>query len=174
MAHPPYYWLALAPLVYIRIRRSIGYRKFTGRRLLIPMALFFVMVVAIGIVNWGHSISLVTYSVGGMLGAALGGLAVRETRFQWREESLYFRTHIWIQVTILAVFLLRMTYRLYALAQGENHPESPDYGPMEVFQDPLTAGIACMLFMHNLVYLWSVFRQGVQLVRAGNKPAMVG
>jgi Protein of unknown function (DUF1453) len=161
MAHHPYFWLALAPLLYVRIRRSLGFRKFSGLRLLIPIALFLGLMALTFVANAHHTLGWTSASLGAIAGGVLGFLAIRKTEFQTREDGLYYRTHIWIQVTVLGLFLMRMTYRFYEVFVAARSGASPS--PMQAFQDPLTAGTVCMLLAYNLVYFGFVLRTGGRL-----------
>jgi hypothetical protein len=163
MAHPSYYWLALLPLVWVRIRRSVGFRKFGGRRLLLPIALFVAMLALVVSVNAHHVMGWIANGAGSVLGAALGVMAIRETEFQKRADGLYYRTHLGIQVAVLFLFLMRMAYRLFEiLEEGESGKGN---GPLHAFQDPVTISVISMLFVYNLVYFVYVFQKGGRLAK---------
>ncbi len=160
MAHPSYFLVAFIPLLYVRIRRSIGYRKFGGNRLFIPMGIFLFILVLVFKATAHHPASLAADAVGTTLGAVLGYLAIRQTEFEVRNGALYFRTHIWIQVSVLALFLLRMGYRIYGVVLANHRGETQAGSLTQSFQDPVTAGAICLLFVFNLAYFGFVLREG--------------
>lgn len=49
-------------------------------------------------------------------GAGLGLTAIRHTRFEHRADGWYYRTHLWIEIAVLVLFLSRIIYRVAFIA----------------------------------------------------------
>lgn len=155
--------LALAWVVYIRIRRTIGYQPLAVRRLrtrIVIMAVVGVLVIAAGLV---HPISFAGDAGGLLAGSALALLAVRYLTFERREERWYYRTHVWIETLVLVLFLGRLLYRLFQTLHTGNASE----GGAAEMEDPVTAGALFLFVCYYLLLSVALLRKHKSLETAG-------
>ncbi|MBP1990887.1 DUF1453 family protein [Paenibacillus eucommiae] len=155
--------LLIGFIVYRRTKRSIGFQKLSRRRLLFRTLFFGILgllILALGIL---HPIYFVADGIGLAAGAALGFVAIRHTRFEKREQGWYYRTHLWIEVTVLVLFLGRIAYRLIFLL-GSTEPGSINMAdPSQFTKDPLTAGVFFVIVSYYVLYFCYLLREEVKL-----------
>jgi hypothetical protein len=150
-------------IVYRRTKRSIGFQKFSRRRLLFRTILFgFLGIVILGF-GFVHPIHFVADALGLIGGIALGLIAIKHTQFEKRENAWYYRTRLWVEVTVLLLFLGRIAYRmLYIFSSGQvDTVRAAD--PSQFIKDPVTSGIFFIIVTYYVLYFGYILKQEDQL-----------
>ncbi|GAA3408502.1 hypothetical protein ACFFNY_07260 [Paenibacillus hodogayensis] len=147
----------IAWIIYRRTRRSIGFQKLSVRRMKVRLGFFGLAAVMLLLLAFQHPVMLVGYAVGIAGGLVLAYYATRHLLTEVRDDGLYYRTHIWIEATVLALFLGRIAYRLIeaVVMQGDTASMSD---PSAFAKDPLTGGILFVILTYYYVYYLYVMR----------------
>src|ERR1700722_20007063 len=103
----------IAFVAFRRIKRSIGFQKFSETSLIIRMVIFGLVALLILFGAIINPMSLVYDGIGIVAGVVLAYIATNHAKFEKRENGLYFKTHIWVEITIIVLFMARLGYRLY-------------------------------------------------------------
>ncbi|CAH1210541.1 Protein csk22 [Paenibacillus allorhizoplanae] len=154
--------------IYRRVKRTIGFQKLTRGRLIFRLSLFSLFGVVIFLLGFVHPIHFIGYLIGLAGGALLGRTAIRHTRFEHRSDGWYYRTHLWIEITVLVLFLGRIAYR-YASVAISTEPTTT-FSPAELSQftkDPVTAGVFFIIVSYYVLFFSYLLREGTKLDPAG-------
>ncbi|UJF32593.1 hypothetical protein [Paenibacillus hexagrammi] len=150
-------------IVYRRTKRTIGFQKLSRGRLKFRIGIFSIiglMILAFGFV---HPIHFIAYAIGMAAGTALGLTAIRHTRFERRPDAWYYRTHIWVEITVLILFIGRIAYRILFVASAANPNNMNPADPSQFTRDPLTAGIFFVIVTYYLLFFGYLLREEVKL-----------
>jgi hypothetical protein len=159
-------FVIIAFVLYRRVKRSIGFQRFSPKRLKFRIVLFAIVGVILLAVSLIHPILIIADVVGIAAGAVLAYYAIRHFIYEWRDEFLYSRTHIYIESTVLILFLGRVLYRVLAVftmsqnlvvVQGDN--QMTPYT-----RDPYTVGIFCVILTYYIIYNSFLIRKGEALL----------
>ncbi|QGQ95525.1 hypothetical protein EHS13_11865 [Paenibacillus psychroresistens] len=162
MAFP---FVIIAFVLYRRVKRSIGFQRFSSKRLKFRIVIFSIIGVILLAVSIIHPILILADVVGITAGAVLSYYAIRHFIYEWRDELLYTRTHIYIESTVLILFLGRVLYRVLAVfmisknlvvVQGDNQMA-------QYTRDPYTVGIFCVILTYYIIYNYFLIRKGKAL-----------
>ena len=163
----PYFFplVLVALIIYRRIKRVISAQKYSKNGLVFrTIVLSFVGVVffVFGRKDW---ISLAAEGTGILSGIGLFLLAKRHTIFEKKENALYYRTHIWIEMAILILFFVRLAYRFYLLYPVLQAGHSPQEVRTEMMtmRDPWTSVLFFGLFAYYLAYSVFILKEGEKL-----------
>ncbi|HEY4414268.1 MAG TPA: DUF1453 domain-containing protein [Verrucomicrobiae bacterium] len=138
--------------VYRRIRRNIGRQQLRPVRISISIAIF-LLISALFFGLAGRESSLLLSQGGGLLlGAALGFLGLRLTKFETNEQGAFYTPNTHIGVVLSALFIGRMAYRYWVLNHSAN---AANHAP--AFQSPLTFFIFGLTAGYYLVYYIGLF-----------------
>ncbi|WP_157276920.1 hypothetical protein [Paenibacillus sp. Soil766] len=154
--------------IYRRAKRTIGFQKLSRGRLIFRLSLFSFIGVIILCLGFVHPIHFIGYLIGLAGGALLGRTAIRHTRFEHRHDGWYYRTHLWIEVTVLVLFLGRIAYRYasVAITTGSTTTFTPaDFS--QFTKDPVTAGVFFIIVSYYVLYFGYLLREGTKLDPAG-------
>ncbi|MCD1261120.1 hypothetical protein B5M42_020145 [Paenibacillus athensensis] len=157
----------VALIVYRRSKRSIGFQKLRPGRLKFRLVVFGLIGLLILSVGFMHPIHFIAYALGLGAGLLLGREAIRHTRFEQRVDGWYARTHIWVELTVLALFLGRIAYRIIAMmttSAGTTTMNPND--PMQMTRDPWTAGIFFVIISYYMLYYGYLLREERKLEKA--------
>lgn len=149
----------LAWVVYRRIRRTIGFQKLVRRRLLVRvwiMAIIAALIIGIGAL---HPVVYLGDAAGLLAGALLAYAAARYLSFDERDGDWYYRTHVWVESTVLVLFLGRLAFRLVQSIQEGQHRQG-----VAQMEDPLTAGALAMFVCYYIVFAVVLLRREKKLV----------
>ncbi len=154
--------------IYRRAKRTIGFQKLSRGRLTFRLSLFSLLGVIILILGFVHPIHFIGYLIGLAGGALLGRTAISHTRFEHRSDGWYYRTHLWIEVTVLVLFLGRIAYRYAAVAISTG--STTTFTPADFSQftkDPVTAGVFFIIVSYYVLFFGYLLREGTKLDPAG-------
>jgi hypothetical protein len=157
---PPGYSHYLIPallvlLVARRVKRSIGFQKFSKARLIIRICLFsFVALMLFGSAAL-HPISYLTDLAGALVGCGILYWAMKHTIFENRADDLYYRTNIWVEVTVIGLFLIRFFSRIPMFYQALNvkaETLEEKRARIESLRDPYTGALIFILIAYYIGY----------------------
>ncbi len=137
---------------YRRVRRNIGRQKLRSVRITISIVIFSLISALFFSLSLTESALLLGISGGLLLGAALGFLGLRLTKFETTEAGHFYTPNTHIGIILSALFIGRMAYRYWVLdhpTTAMNHPPS--------FQSPLTFFIFGLTAGYYLVYYVGLF-----------------
>lgn len=142
----------LAWRVYRRLRRNIGQQPLRPRRITVSIVIFAVVSVVLFISYAQSPEALLGLSGGLLLGALLGLLGLRLTKFETTDQGHFYtpNTHIGIGLTLLLVG--RVTYRFWFFNSDTTSPNA-----RTAFQSPLTLFFFGLIAGHYLVYYIGLF-----------------
>jgi hypothetical protein len=161
-------FLIFGLFIYRRAKRTIGFQKLSRGRLTFRLSLFSLFGVVIFLLGFVHPIHFIGYLIGLAGGALLGRTAIRHTRFEHRSDGWYYRTHLWIEITVLVLFLGRIAYRYASVAISTGSTTS--FSPAELSQftkDPITAGVFFIIVSYYVLFFGYLLREGTKLDPAG-------
>jgi membrane protein CcdC involved in cytochrome C biogenesis len=147
-------------IVYRRIRRTVGSQPFQPRKLKVRVGIFVAVGLLLLATGFLHPILWAADAAGLIVGGALAWLAIRHNQFEWRDNSLYYRTHTAIQAIVVALFVGRIAYRFLFAGQqmsnaGDNQAQMQTYT-----RDPWTAAVFFILVAFYVGYYSYILRQG--------------
>lgn len=155
--------LIIGFIIYRRTKRTIGFQKLARRRLTFRLTLFSILGAIIFLLGFVHPIHFIGYLIGLAGGAFLGRTAIRHTRFEHRSDGWYYRTHLWVEVTVLILFLGRIAYR-YAVIALSATPTTMNPADFSQFtKDPVTAGVFFIIVSYYVLFLSYLLREGAKL-----------
>jgi hypothetical protein len=161
-----YAWAA-----YRRIRRNIGRQPFQPTRKMVRIGILSLVGAGFlyGAAAAHASLAVEGGLVGLVLGAALGFVGLRLTRFESTPEGLFYTPNIYIGVGLSALFIGRLIYRFIVIGQVTAGPAAgtasvpPGTNPFAVIAaNPLTLAIFTLLVGYYVTYYAGV------LLRARN------
>lgn len=136
--------------LYKKIKRSIGYQPLKPRWLFTRIILFSLFAFVLSIFSLIHPF-LYGYFIMGILGGwLLVFFAKKNISFKKRRGKIYFRTHIWVEMILLTLFLSRFLYRVTEL-----YLTSPDLNSLGSYSqsigtDPLTIGVFFLIAVYYI------------------------
>jgi hypothetical protein len=138
--------------IYRRVRRNIGRQKLRPRRIILSIVIFSaVSVLMIGLSV--HNMNLLLGIGGGLLlGAGLGFVGLRLTKFETTGEGHFYTPDTRIGIALTLLFVGRLAYRFWVIrdaAVAPNHPPP--------FQSPLTFFIFGLIAGYYIVYYIGLF-----------------
>jgi hypothetical protein len=150
--------IVAAGLILRRMRRSFGPQAIRIGRLKFRAGVF----AAVGVLVCFASIqnvSLLGALIGGIgIGAALGYLGLKHTKFEFTERGRFYTTHAYIGLLISALFIGRLIYRasiVYSATQA-----SGQFNLFSGYQkSPLTLGILGLLIGYYICFNMGVVRR---------------
>jgi hypothetical protein len=150
------FYIAIAAFVawrvYQRMRRNIGRQPLRPRRSAFRLAMICIAIVVLAVMLYPFPRALAGFGGGILIGALLGFVGLRLTRFETTEEGHFYTPDTRMGVGISLLLTGRIIYRLvvppnFTLIPG--HPP-PQFSPLTFF----LAGITLSYF---LVYLIGLF-----------------
>lgn len=163
-------WMHYAiPIVFIgffmyrRTKRTIGFQKLSKGRLRFRLTLFSALGIAIFLLGFIHPIHFIGYLIGLAAGAGLGLTAIRHTRFEHRADGWYYRTHLWIEIAVLVLFLGRIAYRLASIALSADPTSMNPADPAQFTKDPVTAGVFFIIVSYYILFFSYLLREETKL-----------
>jgi hypothetical protein len=146
----------LAWRFYRRVRRNIGKQKLQPGRIIASLCILSMF--SVGILYFGvtlHNTNVLLSFGGGLaLGAGLGLIGLRLTRFETTETGHFYTPNTHIGIALSALLAARVIYRYMffnpsmTAAQGNN--------PLQIFS-PLTCLIIGLTFGYYIVYYIGLF-----------------
>ena len=150
--------LLVGYLIYRRVQKTIGFQKYTKSRLIFRIVLFSLVSTLIMAVTIFNPMALVANLVGIILGIVLVYFAAKNTIFENRGDGLYYRTHIWVELTVLFLFFSRLLYRFYTMAQVMKDADASErmQNRMDDLRNPFTSGvffIICAFYIGYFLFI---------------------
>jgi hypothetical protein len=133
--------------IYRRIRRNIGRQPLRPRRSIVSIAILSLISLLIIGTSFQNPRLLLGMGGGILLGALLGLLGLRLTKFQTTEAGHFYTPNTHIGVALSILFIGRMIYRMPILLGAPAEPNHP-----QAFQSPLTLFILGLTVGYYLVY----------------------
>jgi NhaP-type Na+/H+ or K+/H+ antiporter len=138
--------------IYRRVRRNIGRQPLRPRRLIVSLVVFSLVSVLLFSLSLPFPKMLLGIGGGILLGALLGFVGLRLTKFETTEQGHFYTPNTHIGVALSLLFVGRMLYRIW-LVGGP----SPAPGQPQLFQSPLTLFIFGLIAGYYLVYYIGLF-----------------
>jgi hypothetical protein len=151
--------------VYRRVRRSIGRQPVRPKRLTTGIIIYSILCVMLAAGAMQHPKVLAGLGGGLLLGISLGLAALRFTRFETTPDGRYYTSHPYIGVSIAALLVIRMFYRMTGLFAGTPQVHrSP-----AMMQSPLTLALFGLLAGYYITfYVGVIMRSGkAELAQSG-------
>jgi hypothetical protein len=139
--------------IYRRLRRNIGRQPLRPRRIISSIVIFSVLSVMFAIAGLEFPKILIGLGGGLLIGALLGLLGLRLTKFETTDEGHFYtpNTHIGVGLTVL--FVGRMIYHFWFF--NDETTASPQGS--SPFQSPLTLFFFGLIAGYYLVYYVGLF-----------------
>lgn len=138
--------------IYRRVRRNIGRQKLRPRRIIISLTIF--SVVSLVLLFLSLSLPKLMLGIGGglLLGAALGFLGLKLTRFETTDEGHFYTPNTQIGIALSVLFIGRMFYRFWVL-----NDVAKAHQPPPPFQSALTFLTFGLIAGYYIVYYIGLF-----------------
>ena len=139
--------------VYRRVRRNIGRQKLHPRRAVASLAVLSFFSAVIVATSLKNANLLLGFGGGLVLGALLGFVGLRLTRFETTAEGHFYTPSAHIGVALSLLFIGRLVYRFMVF---RNFSTTPHQMPA-IAQSPLTLFIFGLLAGYYIVFYAGVF-----------------
>ncbi|NHN34564.1 hypothetical protein [Paenibacillus agricola] len=140
--------------IYRRVKRTVGYQKLSRTRLIFRTVMFGLLGCIFLYVGFLHPLNLVADGIGLAAGLVLAFYAIKHIRFEKRVDAWYYRTALWVEITLIVLLLGRIIYKLLSiylnnpvLFQSGAAPSLDSYT-----KDPVTVGIFFVLISFYIRY----------------------
>lgn len=142
--------------VYRRVRRNIGQQRLRPARIIVSLVILSLAIALLVFVSLPFPKMLLGIGVGIVLGAPLGLLGLRLTKFETNDRGHFFtpNTHIGIALSVLLIG--RMLYRWWMLNDTGTAMAGAS-GQPQLLQSPLTYFIFGLYAGYYLVYRTGLF-----------------
>jgi hypothetical protein len=145
----------LAPLallmLYRRVRRSVGRQLLRPHALMVRVVIMALIALGLGSMAW-FAPQLGLGAVAGLvLGAGLGLIGLKLTRFESDAEHRYYIPNPYIGVALSALLLARLAYRYMVLVPSTVQAASASAMPPP-YGSPLTMALVALLIGYYLSY----------------------
>lgn len=156
----------VALLLVRRIQRSIGFQQYRQTTLTFRMVLFALFALSLlsgGIVSPSL---LIPDGIGIIAGIVLAYIATNHAQFEKRGEGIYFKTHIWVEIVVITLFVLRFSYRLYMMrdmfqpGQTELDPQTK----IAYMHDPFTEFIFLTFCTYYIGYYSFILKEAKKVL----------
>jgi hypothetical protein len=151
--------------LYRRAKRTIGFQKLGRSRLIFRTVLFGILGCIFLYLGLLHPINLAADGIGLLGGLILSYYAVKHLQFEKRDNGWYYRTHVWVEITVLALLISRIVYKLSSMYLGSPAAFQPGAATsLESFtKDPWTVGIFFVLISFYIRYFTHLLRKQKEL-----------
>ncbi|SDO90406.1 hypothetical protein SAMN04487897_12658 [Paenibacillus sp. yr247] len=156
-------FLFIGFFIYRRTKRTIGFQKLSRGRLKFRLTLFSILGLIIFLLGFVHPIHFIGYIIGLAAGIGLGLTAIRHTRFEHRADGWYYRTHLWIEIAVLVLFLSRIVYRLAFITLSADPANMNPADPTQFTKDPVTAGVFFIIVSYYILFFGYLLREEAKL-----------
>jgi hypothetical protein len=138
--------------IYRRIRRNIGRQKLRPRRIIISLVIF--SAVSLVLLFLSLSLPKLMLGIGGglLLGALLGFLGLKLTKFETTGEGHFYTPNTQIGIALSILFVGRVLYRFWILNDAARAHVAP-----QPFQSALTFLTFGLIAGYYIVYYIGLF-----------------
>lgn len=153
--------ILIAFAIFMRIRRSLGFQFYRPIAVIFRTAVcVFILILIMSNALRYHPDTLIYNAIGVVIGTGMALLGVRHAIFEKRKEGIFYRTHVWVEITILALFFIRLAWRFYDLyGKLGNLPPEQIASQMRYEKDPVTGVIISVFATYYIVYFAFVLIQ---------------
>jgi hypothetical protein len=131
--------IVLVPLIawrlYARVRRSVGRQRLGKVRPWVTVVLFPALVALLCVATLRSPIALGALALGALVGAVLGGVGLKLTRFEATNEGFFYVPNLHLGIALSLLMAGRIIYRMVALEGAVHSVSSP---PDAFLRSPLT------------------------------------
>lgn len=150
--------------MYRRVRRNIGRQPLHPRRTIKSIVILFLVGLLIVGTSFQNTNLLLGFGGGLLLGALLGFVGLRLTKFETTNEGHFYKPNAHIGVALSILLIGRMAYRFWMIRDISIAQNSPP--PM---QSPLTFFIVGLTVGYYLVYQTGLFIHSRDKNESGQK-----
>lgn len=141
--------------MYVRVRRNIGRQPLQPKRMVVRIVVFSLISVLIATSAFAYPPVLLGLAGGLLLSVPLAVLGLRLTKFEFTPNGKFYTPNTAIGVTLSALFIGRIIYRIIVLSDGTTYnPSSP-----ELFHSPLTLSIFGVTAGYYIAYYAGILRR---------------
>ncbi|MBU5245434.1 kinase [Bacillus halotolerans] len=144
--------------LYKKIKRSIGYQPLKPRWLFTRMILFSMFAFGLTIFSLIHPFLYRYFIIGILGGCLLVFFARKNLSFEKRRGKIYFRTHIWVELILLTLFLSRFLYRVTELYLAAPDLHSLGSYSQSIGTDPFTIGVCFLIAVYYIGFSSTVIK----------------
>lgn len=155
----PLYWIFIAALIffaiYRRVRRNIGWQLLRTKRMKVRIVIFLVIGALFLTGGAAHPVSLISDAAGILVGTVLAFYSSKITRFEQRDEHLYYMPNVWIGAAVSLLFIGRLLFRMFSLySDGALQGTSSDSAQSmsQAMGNSWTAGLLLIMFAYYTLY----------------------
>jgi len=154
--------------IVLRVRRDLGFQKVGSSRIRVRMVGLAMVSLLITAVLWAMSpvLTVVTWAIS----LSLLSLSLRTTKYEHRDDGLWFRANPWIGGCLVVLFVGRMGYRLYEIiaaggldAMADGQPVADDQAIAALERSPLSLTVVLLLISYHAMYYLMVSRYASKL-----------
>lgn len=157
-------YIALIVLIlFRRLKRSFGFQKFNETTLIVRMVIFGLITLVILSTSITYPMAFLYDGIGIIAGLILAYFGTKHAKFEKRENVLYFRTHGWIEITVIVLFLARFVYRIILMKdtfQPGNETPQELQAHVQSIQDPFTSAVIFTFCTYYIGYFSFVLKEG--------------
>jgi hypothetical protein len=173
---PQHFISALIPAVFVlvimyrRVRRNFGKQKLNRGYMVFRMVLLCVVGVLLLIPTFFSQELAVMTLVGTGVGIGLAIWAAKHTRFLNEDSRLYYIPHSYTGMVVTALFVGRIAYRVFVMAQPhavittDYQPGMGDFSYLSgLYHNPWTRLVFFILIGYYMYYYWYVLHESKNL-----------
>ena len=157
----------VAWLLVRRIKRSIGFQKYNPTTLIMRMVAFGIIALSILCTSIIFPSVLWYEGLGIIAGLVLAYIATNHAEFEKRENVLYFKTHVWIEIIVICLFLARFIYRIVITKDmfqpGEDQQDLQT--KIHTMHDPITGFILFTFCAYYIGYYSFILKEGKKVMK---------
>jgi membrane protein CcdC involved in cytochrome C biogenesis len=156
----------VALLLFRRLKNSVGFQKFSLPALVGKVTIF-ILISAFYIIAAQRNSQVLNILAGVFSGLVLAYVATYHARFEKRENGLFYRTHVWVEIIVVCLFLFRFVYRLVILKdiiQPGNDMQDAS-AKMKAMQDPVTGILLLCFCTYYIGYYTFILMEGRRAIK---------
>ncbi|MGA2550256.1 MAG: hypothetical protein ABSF50_08905 [Burkholderiaceae bacterium] len=150
---PTLIWLVIVPLIawriYRRVRRNVGRQRLTAVRPWARAILFPLLLALFALGNRAQPGVLLAVGAGAAIGAALGLLGLKLSKFERTPDGLFYTPNLHLGIALSLLLVVRILYRIVILISAG---QSLGQGYTPLLQSPLTLALFATLAGYYATY----------------------
>jgi Protein of unknown function (DUF1453). len=153
--------LVILFVMYRRFKRTVGFQPFKPGRLKVRIGIFSVIGILLLATGFPHPAIYLSDALGIACGAVIAYYAIKHSRFELRDETLFYRTHVGIETLVVLLFIGRIAFRIIEMiGNGGTTPMDQTAQMQQYTNDPITAVIFFLLVAYYIGYFTFILRKG--------------
>ena len=153
------------------MRRMVGRQRLSAVRPWVTVVLFPVLAAVLLAGAMSRPPSAGALALGLLLGAVLGIVGLRLTRFEQSDAGLFYTPNAHLGIALSLLLLLRIGYRVLQGYVGAGRGAQASAG---LFSSPLTLAIFGTLAGYDVAYAIGLLRWRQRVTRGGSRPFVGG